>query len=73
MSLLMAGVLLALGRLLGDRIDNRGLQLLVMVATGAAVYIASLLLFARRFVDQQLEDFRRLLPGAAAKYSGAGA
>jgi O-antigen/teichoic acid export membrane protein len=73
MSLLMAGALLALGQLLGDRIDNRALHLLVMVATGAAVYTALLLLFARRFVAQQIEDFKRLLPGAAAKYSGAGA
>jgi O-antigen/teichoic acid export membrane protein len=73
MSLVMAGALLALGRLIGARIDSRTLYLLVMVVSGAAVYTASLLLFARRFVAQQLEDFKRLLPGVSAKFSGAGA
>jgi hypothetical protein len=37
------------------------------------VYLAALLLFARRFVAQQIRDVRRLLPGAGAKLSGAGA
>jgi O-antigen/teichoic acid export membrane protein len=71
-SLVMAGALLALGRVLGGVFANRGLYLLVMVAAGAAVYVVCLVLFARRFVLRQLEDFRRLLP-RASKLSGAGA
>jgi hypothetical protein len=43
-----------------------------MVGVGALVYAVSLFLFARRFVDRQLDDVKRLLPGAAAKFSGAG-
>jgi hypothetical protein len=30
-------------------------------------------LFARRFVAQQIRDFKRILPGASAKFSGASA
>jgi hypothetical protein len=37
------------------------------------VYAASLALFARAFVTQQIRDFKRLLPGASAKLSSAGA
>jgi O-antigen/teichoic acid export membrane protein len=73
MALVMAGCLFALEHLVGGRIHNRGVFLLVMVCTGAAVYAGSLLLFARRFVSQQIRDLRRLLPGTSAKLSGAGA
>ena len=72
-SLVMAGALLALERLVGQRFENRAVHLLVMVSAGVAVYAASLLLFARTFVARQIKDFRRLLPGASAKLSSAGA
>jgi hypothetical protein len=44
-----------------------------MVSAGFAVYAVSLRLFARTFVAQQIKDFKRLLPGASAKLSSAGA
>jgi O-antigen/teichoic acid export membrane protein len=72
-SLVMAAALLALDRLVGPRVAHRAVHLLFMVAAGGAVYAVSLLLFARAFVAQQIRDFKRLLPGAAAKLSGAGA
>ena len=72
-SLVMAGALLALEHLVGGRFENRAVHLLFMVAAGVAVYGASLLLFARGFVAQQIRDFKRLLPGASAKLSNAGA
>jgi hypothetical protein len=69
----MAGAVLVLDRLVGQRFENRALHLLFMVSAGFAVYAASLLLFARAFVARQIKDFRRLLPGASAKLSSAGA
>ncbi len=72
-SLVMAGALIALDRLVGQRFESRAVHLLVMVSAGVAVYAASLMLFARTFVAQQVKDFKRLLPGAAAKLSSAGA
>jgi O-antigen/teichoic acid export membrane protein len=73
MSLIMAAALVGLERLIGARLDNRALHLLVMMLAGALVYTASLLLFARRFVTRQIEDLKRLLPGGSGKLSGAGA
>jgi O-antigen/teichoic acid export membrane protein len=73
MALVMAGCLLGLDHLVGARIHNRGIFLLLMGCTGTAVYAASLLLFARSFVSQQINDIRRLLPSLSAKLSGAGA
>jgi O-antigen/teichoic acid export membrane protein len=73
MALVMAGCLMALDYLVGARFHNRGLFLLLMVCTGTTVYAASLFLFARNFVSQQLRDLRRLLPSVSAKLSGAGA
>jgi O-antigen/teichoic acid export membrane protein len=73
MSFVMAVALLVLDGLVGARFDNRGLHLLAMVVAGAAVYIGSMFLFARRFVAQQIQDFKRILPGASAKFSGASA
>ncbi len=72
-SLIMAGALLVLDRLLGPRFEHRAVHLLFMVSAGFAVYAVSLLVFARGFVAQQIRDFRRLLPGASAKLSSAGA
>ncbi len=72
-ALVMAGALLALDRLVGARWENRALYLLFMISAGVAVYAAFLLLFARAFVAQQIKDFKRLLPGASAKLSSAGA
>jgi O-antigen/teichoic acid export membrane protein len=72
-SLVMAGMLLGLDRLVGQRFENRAVHLLFMVSAGFAVYAASLLLFARAFVAQQVKDFKRLLPGRSAKLSSAGA
>lgn len=72
-ALVMGGVLLALDYLIGGRFHSRGLYLAFMTCTGAAVYAASLLLFARKFVLQQITDLKRLLPRTAAKLSGAGA
>jgi len=73
MALVMAGCLLALDHFVGAWFHNRALYLLCMVSCGAAVYAGSLLLFARRFVFEQIRDLRRLLPGASAKLSSAGA
>jgi len=70
MALVMAGALLALDQIAGARFQNRGVYLLVMIATGAGVYTASMLLFARRFVLQQIRDLKELLPRAAVKVSG---
>jgi O-antigen/teichoic acid export membrane protein len=67
MALVMAGVLLALDQIAGARFHSRGVYLLVMVAIGAGVYAASMLLFARRFVVEQIRDLKGLLPGTAAK------
>jgi O-antigen/teichoic acid export membrane protein len=72
MALVMAGGLLLLDHLVGGRIHNRGVFLVVMVCAGAVVYGGSLLLFARSFVAEQIRDLRPLLPGALAKLSGAG-
>ena len=72
-SLVMAGALVGLDRFAGSGLEGGVLHLLVMVAAGVAVYVATLMLFARRFVAQQIRDIKRLLPGAAAKFSGAGA
>jgi O-antigen/teichoic acid export membrane protein len=73
LSFVMAGALLALDGLVGARVENRGLHLLALMLAGAAVYTGSMLLFARRFVAQQIKDFKRILPGASAKFSGASA
>jgi O-antigen/teichoic acid export membrane protein len=70
MALVMAGALLALDHWVGERFHSRGLYLVTMVVTGAAIYGGSLLLFARRFVVQQVRDLRELMPGAA-RLSGA--
>ena len=72
MALVMAGCLLVLQHMVGSRFQNRGVFLLLMMCTGAAVYVGSMLLFARSFVFQQIRDIRRLIPGSA-KLSGAGA
>jgi O-antigen/teichoic acid export membrane protein len=72
MALVMAGALLALDYLIGSRFHHRGVFLLFMTCSGAVVYAAALLLFARSFVFQQIRDLKRLLPGTAAKLSGAG-
>jgi O-antigen/teichoic acid export membrane protein len=72
-SFVMAGALLALDGFLGPRFGNRGLHLLVLVVVGALVYTGSMFLFARRFVAQQIRDFKRILPGSSAKFSGASA
>ena len=50
----------------GARFGNRGLHLLVLVVVGAAVYTGSMFLFARRFVAQQIRDFKRILPGSSS-------
>jgi O-antigen/teichoic acid export membrane protein len=73
MALVMAAALLALDHTVRGWFHNRAVFLVLMVATGALVYGASLLLFARSFVVQQMRDIKRLLPGASAKLSGAGA
>ncbi len=73
MALIMAAVLLVLDHVVGDRFHSRGLFVVVMTVTGAAVYIGSHLVFARGFVLQQIADFRKLLPGAWAKLPGGGA
>jgi len=72
-SFVMAGALFALDGFVGARFGNRGLHLLVLVVVGAAVYTGSMFLFARRFVAQQIRDFKRILPGSSAKFSGASA
>ena len=72
-SLVMAAALLGLESLVGARFDSRAVYLLFMISAGCAMYTAAMLLFARAFVAQQVRDFRRLLPGAAAKLSRAGA
>jgi hypothetical protein len=72
-SLIMAGTLLGLDRVIGARIGHRAAYLLFMISAGGATYAAALLLFARGFVAQQVKDVRRLLPGASAKLSRAGA
>jgi hypothetical protein len=69
----MAGALFVLDGFVGDRFDNRGLHLLVLVVVGAAVYTGSMFLFARQFVTQQIRDFKRILPGSSTKFSGASA
>ena len=70
MALIMAGALLALDQIAGARFPNRGVYLLVKIATGAGVYAASMLLFARRFVFEQIRDLKELLPRAAVKMPG---
>jgi O-antigen/teichoic acid export membrane protein len=72
-SLFMAAALLALDRFVGARFGSGAVYLLVMVSAGVASYAAALLLFARRFVAQQIRDFKRLLPGASTRLSRAGA
>jgi O-antigen/teichoic acid export membrane protein len=72
-AMLMAAVLLSLNHLVGGRFQHRGIYLIFMVCTGAAVYGAALLLFARRFVLEQIRDIKRLLPREPATLSGAGA
>jgi O-antigen/teichoic acid export membrane protein len=72
-SLIMAAALLALDGFVSARFGNGAVYLLVMVSAGVASYGAALLLFARRFVAQQIRDFKRLLPGASTKLSRAGA
>jgi hypothetical protein len=69
----MAAVLLALDHFVGSRFQHRGVFLAFMICTGAAVYGAALLLFARRFVLEQIRDLRLLLPRGPATLSGAGA
>lgn len=70
---LMAAVLLVLDHFVGSRFQHRGVFLAFMICTGAAVYGAALLLFARRFVLEQIRDIRLLLPRGPATLSGAGA
>ena len=72
MGLVMAACLLALDYVVGARFESRSVFLLLMVCTGATVYVGSMLLFARSFVFQQIRDIRRLIPGSA-KLFGAGA
>jgi O-antigen/teichoic acid export membrane protein len=71
MALLMAGALIAVDQIAGDRFQNRGLYLLLMTALGAGVYAASMMVFARRFVLEQIRDLKGLFPGSGAKVSGA--
>jgi O-antigen/teichoic acid export membrane protein len=73
MAMVMAGALLVLDHFIGDRIHSRGVFLLCMVVTGAAVYAVSLLLFARKFVLEQIRDLKRLVSDRTAKLSGVGA
>jgi O-antigen/teichoic acid export membrane protein len=61
MALVMAGALVVIGRLIGDGLPNRVLFILVMAAMGAAVYVGSLMLFARGFVRQQVGDLREMV------------
>jgi hypothetical protein len=72
-SVIMAAVLLAHDGPVAARVGDGAVYLLVMISAGAATYTAALLLLARRFVAQQIRDFKRLLPGASAKLSRAGA
>jgi O-antigen/teichoic acid export membrane protein len=72
-AVLMAVALIGIERTVGGRFENRGLFLLCMISAGAAIYIGALLLFARRFVLEQIRDLRALLPGGTAKLSRAGA
>jgi len=72
-AVLMAAALIGLDRAVGDRFQSRGVFLLFMISAGATVYAATLLLFARRFVLEQIRDLKRLFPGATAKFSDAGA
>ena len=60
MALIMAGGLLALTHLIGDRFHHRGVLLLIMVLAGSALYAASFLLFARKFVLEQIRDLAGL-------------
>ncbi len=62
MALVMAGGLLALAHFIGDQFHHRGVFLLTMVLAGSALYAASLLLFARKFVLEQIRDLARLRP-----------
>lgn len=71
MALVMAAAMLAMDHFVGHRFDNRALFVVCMALTGATVYALSLLLFARRFVAEQIGDLKQLLP--SAKLSGAGA
>ncbi len=61
MALIMAGSLVVIARLIGDGVPNRALFVLVMTVIGAAVYIGSLVLFARGFVRQQIGDLREMV------------
>jgi O-antigen/teichoic acid export membrane protein len=72
-SIAMAAALLVLDRFVGARFDSRAVYLLAMISAGCAIYTGGMLLFARPFVAQQVRDFRRLLPGASARLSRAGA
>jgi hypothetical protein len=69
---LMAGVLLTLDQLVSSWFQHRAVYLVLMICTGAAAYGAALLLFARRFVLEQIRDIKRLLPRGPATLSGAG-
>ena len=60
MALVMAGGLLALGHFIEDRFHHSAIFLLAMVLAGSALYAASLLLFARKFVLEQIRDLARL-------------
>jgi hypothetical protein len=73
MALVMAGVLLALHDVVGAWLHHRGAFVLTMVLIGGTVYAVLISLFARRFVGEQVRDLKRLIPGASAEPSGAGA
>lgn len=68
-ALIMAAVLVALDQVTGDRVGSRGLYLGGMIAVGVVVYAGSLVLFARRFVLEQLRDLRIVFPGLPARLS----
>ncbi|HEY8259043.1 MAG TPA: lipopolysaccharide biosynthesis protein [Gemmatimonadales bacterium] len=61
MALIMAGVLLLVGPMTQIRFPDRVLFVLVMTLIGTAVYVVSLLVFARGFVLEQVGDFRKLV------------
>ena len=71
-SLVMAGALIALDRLVGPALREPSRPPARHGRAGAAVYAPSLVLFARTFVAQQVKDFKRLLPGASGEVFGRG-
>jgi O-antigen/teichoic acid export membrane protein len=72
-SLVMAGGLMGLDRVIGPLAGNELLRVGIMVIAGALIYVVALALLAPSFIAQQIKDVRRLLPGGPARFSGAGA